>query len=496
MTRKTDLNVSSTLLLFCLLASVPATRAQKVSGAQAQKDAITARAVKPKQPAAKVCAPCIRAHMEFLASDALRGRGSATPDELVAATYIGSELQAYGIEPAGDGGGYIEQFTIVRSQLTAPPRISFTSSSAGIPARETTWTHGKEILALELAQAEFSGPLQKVDLDRQPVKVQPGSVIFVTAADKDKLQGKIGAIAQGTAGVLVPTSGKPSENWEELSKKLPPLPVQAQGQPTGLGEPFNLVMLGEEAEAALNQLPDGTIVHFEGTVDEEKSTSWNAVGILRGRDAGQRKKTILLSAHLDHLGIGAPVNGDNIYNGADDDASGTTAVLELARALGAGPKPRRTVIFALFGSEEIGGLGSLYFREHPPLPLKDMVADLEFEMLGRPDPKLAEDTLWLSGWKRSNLGPELAAHGAKLVGDPHPEQNFFRRSDNYVLAKKGVVAQTVSSFGLHKDYHQPSDDLAHIDFQHMDRAIGSLIEPVEWLLNSDFIPKWNEGGQP
>jgi Zn-dependent M28 family amino/carboxypeptidase len=217
---------------------------------------------------------------------------------------------------------------------------------------------------------------------------------------------------------------------------------------------------------------------------------------LRGRDAGQRKKTILLSAHLDHLGIGAPVNGDNIYNGADDDASGTTAVLELARALGAGPKPRRTVIFALFGSEEIGGLGSLYFREHPPLPLKDMVADLEFEMLGRPDPKLAKDTLWLSGWKRSNLGPELAAHGAKLVGDPHPEQNFFRRSDNYVLAKKGVVAQTVSSFGLHKDYHQPSDDLAHIDFQHMDRAIGSLIEPVEWLLNSDFIPKWNEGGQP
>ena len=104
--------------------------------------------------------------------------------------------------------------------------------------------------------------------------------------------------------------------------------------------------------------------------------------------------------------------------------------------------------------------------------------------------------MWLTGWERSNLGPVLAARGAKLIGDPHPEQNFFARSDNYVLAKKGVVAQTVSSYGLHSDYHQPSDDLAHIDFQHMDAAIGSLLRPVRWLVNSSFTPRWNEGGKP
>ena len=190
------------------------------------------------------------------------------------------------------------------------------------------------------------------------------------------------------------------------------------------------------------------------------------------------------------------MNGDDIYNGADDDASGTTAVLELARVLGGGPKPKRTVIFALFGSEEIGGLGSMYFREHPPLPLKDLAADLEFEMIGRADSAIPEEDLWLTGWERTNLGPALAAHGAKLVGDPHPEQNFFARSDNFVLAKKGIVAQTVSSYGLHSDYHQPSDDLAHIDFRHMDTAIGSLLAPVEWLVNSDFKPQWNPGGKP
>jgi Zn-dependent M28 family amino/carboxypeptidase len=154
------------------------------------------------------------------------------------------------------------------------------------------------------------------------------------------------------------------------------------------------------------------------------------------------------------------------------------------------------VVFALFGSEETGGQGSTYFLQHPPVPLKQIAANIEFEMLGRADPLVKSDVVWLSGWERSNLGPRLAVRGARLVGDPHPEQNFFERSDNFVLAKKGVVAQTVSSYGLHKDYHQPSDDVAHIDFKHMNAAIGSLLGPINWLVNSSFAPQWNEGGKP
>ena len=102
----------------------------------------------------------------------------------------------------------------------------------------------------------------------------------------------------------------------------------------------------------------------------------------------------------------------------------------------AGPKPRRTVIFALFGSEETGGQGSTYFLQHPPVPLKQIAVNLEFEMLGRADPAVSADTVWLTGWERSNLGPMLAARGAKLIGDPHPAQNFFARSDNYVPGEK------------------------------------------------------------
>jgi Zn-dependent M28 family amino/carboxypeptidase len=222
--------------------------------------------------------------------------------------------------------------------------------------------------------------------------------------------------------------------------------------------------------------------------------TWNAVAILHGTE--RPNEAILLTAHLDHLGIGPSVNGDTIYNGADDDASGTTAVLALAHSLATGPRPKRTIIFALFGSEEIGGFGNRAFLKHPPLPLESIVANLEFEMIGRADPAVPANSLWLTGFDRSNLGPELAKHGAHLVQDPHPKEQFFQRSDNYALARQGVIAHTVSSFNLHKDYHQPSDEIRTIDFDHMTNSIASMIDPIRWLADTTWKPTWNPGGRP
>ena len=242
-------------------------------------------------------------------------------------------------------------------------------------------------------------------------------------------------------------------------------------------------------------LPDRIQQRLSRFENTPRAETWNAVAILRGTDLGGQ--VVLLSAHLDHLGIGPPnATGDTIYNGADDDASGTTAVLALADALAHGPRSRRTVVFALFGSEELGGLGNAGFLAHPPVPLSSIVANLEFEMIGRPDPAIPSDALWLTGWDRSDLGPELAKHGARLLPDPHPAQNFFRRSDNYALARQGIVAQTVSSYGLHKDYHQPSDELATIDFDHLTSAIASMELPIRWLANTDWRPQWNPSGKP
>ena len=245
-----------------------------------------------------------------------------------------------------------------------------------------------------------------------------------------------------------------------------------------------------------NPLPDAILRRLQGFQATERTETWNVVGILRGSDTVLSKDALLLTAHIDHLGIGPAKKGDAIYNGADDDASGTAAVIELARAMAQGTRPKRTILFVLFDAEEIGGFGNQYFLAHPPVPLKQIVANLEFEMIGRADPAVPRDDLWLTGFERSDLGPELVKHGAHLVADPHPKERFFQRSDNYNLARRGIVAQTVSSFGLHADYHQPSDEIDRIDFQHLNSAIASMVQPLDWLANTSWKPHWRPGGKP
>ncbi len=432
--------------------------------------------------------------MEFLASDALRGRGSGTSDELIAATYVAAQFRAYGIAPAGENGTYIQRVALQQPKLTAPPQLSFTKP--GADREQVTWTHGREFVAVQLSQTHFSGPLRVVNVDEDDPQVA-GSIVLVLGSDRPKFRAKASLLAAaGAVAAMQAVSSEAAAQFQPGTAQLPSLPAKVEGEkPAGLEGNFNMLEVSPDAVKILETLKN-TALSLDSFSTSEKKYTWNAVGILHGSDPNLQHTAVLLSAHLDHLGIGQQVNGDDIYNGADDDASGTTAVLELARVLGTGIRPHRTVIFALFGSEEVGGLGAIHFSQHPPLPLRQIAADLEFEMIGRPDPAVSGNDLWLTGWQRSNLGPALAAHGAHLVADPHPEQNFFARSDNFVLAKKGVAAQTVASYGLYPNYHQPSDDLAHINFKHLNAAIGSLIGPIEWLVNSAFAPKWNEGGRP
>lgn len=240
----------------------------------------------------------------------------------------------------------------------------------------------------------------------------------------------------------------------------------------------------------------GNKTFVQRATDSDANATWNAIGVLPGSDPRAAAEVILLSAHLDHLGVNEALTDDKIFNGADDDASGCVAVLELARVLASGKRPKRTIYFVCFGSEERGGRGSRFFIANPPVPLEKIIAGLTFEMLGRPDAKVAAGTLWLTGFERSTLGPELAKQGAALVADPHPEQNFFRRSDNYPLAVRGVVAHTISSFGLHADYHRPSDELSKVDFPFLTRSLNSLVKPITWLANSNFRPAWLPGQAP
>ncbi|MGH9602482.1 MAG: M20/M25/M40 family metallo-hydrolase [Terriglobales bacterium] len=435
----------------------------------------------------------VRAHLEFLASDALRGRGSGSHDELVAATYIAAQLRKYGIQPLGDQGGYVQTVGLSRRVLAAPPELSFNSPDA----KETRWKHGNEFVVMNLARERISGPLQKIDgTAASPDPIQAGAMVLLKPREGASIFGQaIALVRAGAAAVLVAETPRIRSNWDAFAAHPPELPGQLKGSKPAMS--WTGVALTSAAAAIVEALPPGTEIRLEAPLKpEEPAYTWNVVGSIPGRDPVLKQQAILLSAHLDHVGVGKAVTNDSIYNGADDDASGVAAVLELARALSSGVRPRRTVVFAFFGSEENGGFGSKYFREHPPVPLVRIVANLQFEMIGRPDPKVAPRTLWLTGYERSDLGPQLAAHGARLVADPHPDQEFFQRSDNYVLAKDGVVAHTVSSYGLHKQYHQPDDEIRLIDFGHMVDAITSMIGPVRWLANSPFVPQWKPGKKP
>ena len=222
----------------------------------------------------------------------------------------------------------------------------------------------------------------------------------------------------------------------------------------------------------------------------------NVLGVIEGSDPVLKDEVVLIDAHYDHIGIGRAINGDSIYNGADDDASGTTAVLEIARQLMSGPKPKRTVIFAATTGEEVGLVGTRYFIDHPPVPLAQFVANLEIEMIGRPDALAGgPGKAWLTGFERSNMGEQLMAGGIAIVADKRPDQHFFERSDNIAFARRGIVAHTLSSFNLHTDYHQPSDDVKGVDLEHMAAVINSAAKAAR-LLADGPKPEWKAGGMP
>ncbi len=228
----------------------------------------------------------------------------------------------------------------------------------------------------------------------------------------------------------------------------------------------------------------------------DRRIGYNVIGVMPGSDPVLRDEVVIVDAHYDHLGIGAPVNGDSIYNGADDDASGTVAVLEIARALAAGPPPKRTVVFSAMTGEEVGLLGTRWYIEHPPFPLEKTVANLEIEMIGRPD-SLAGGAgkAWLTGYERSTMGDQLKTQGVPIVPDPRPDQRFFERSDNIAFARRGIPAHTLSTFNLHDDYHTPFDDVDKIDFVHMTSVIQAAVRATR-ILTDGPKPEWHEGMKP
>jgi len=425
----------------------------------------------------KVCALCVKANMDVLTGDALRGRACGTQDENAAARFVADRLKAYGVKGAAPGGELLQRVDFRVPSYAARPTLA---------AGQASFVQGDGIVILTPAP-QASGEVTVLGVTADPA-LAAGKVVVLDAAYDPRITGPM--FRAGAVAVVAPAPGGIAAAWGELASRPPP-GVEIVGAQAETSSLRTVVFARPEAYAAIRAAAGQVATISAPRGEAVTKTTYNILGVIRGTAPDADRHAILLSAHYDHVGV----RDGKIYRGANDDASGTAAVLELARVLARGKAPKRSALFALFGCEEAGGHGATYFLAHPSLPLGDIAANLEFEMIGLPDPQRPK-TLMLTGWERSNLGPTLKAQGADIGPDLYPEQNFFQRSDNYQLALKGVVAQTVSAWPTPPTYHDATDDLAHIDLPFMTGVIQSMVKPVQWLLNSDFRPEWNAGMKP
>lgn len=467
----------------------------------------------PQSPAAAgdpaILAGELSAHVRALAADELEGRATGTPGAALAARHLADALAAAGVEPAGDAGadgtrGYLQDVALVRRAWKATPRLAFVARDG---ARvDAAWGSDYEL------------------------------------DDARSFHGRVELVVGSAAGAtLAPDAPQRGEIWEGGTRSKRDAWLSEQGRSEGRGLDALVLIGGKTRGTARDELPAPRLVRaaegvaapiavrlrgplaaraaagefaaleLELALDEERTGSANVVGRLPARGARRLPGALVLSAHYDHLGRRAPRASstapaaesapssapDTTYNGADDDASGCAAVLELAAALAREPERAREIVVLLATGEEIGLLGTEYYLKHPVVPLEATICNVNFEMIGRPD-ALAGGVggLWLTGFERSNLGAAWQSAGLPIVRDPRPDQSFFQRSDNYAFARRGIVAQTLSSYDLHSDYHQPSDEWQTLDYAHMERAVRAAFDALRPIVDGTLQPAWLPGGNP
>ena len=246
---------------------------------------------------------------------------------------------------------------------------------------------------------------------------------------------------------------------------------------------------GASAVVVLSDLPVKASFTVEANTSVEEIKLSNVAGVLPGKS--KANEYVLFSSHYDHLGVSSKDQEDKIYNGADDDASGTTAVINLAQYFAAKADNERTLIFVAFTAEEIGGFGSQYFSEN--IKHENIAAMINIEMIGKTS-KFGEGKFWMTGFDRSDLGDilnkNLKSSGAQVFPDPYPKQNLFYRSDNATLARLGVAAHSFSSSQIDKDqhYHQTSDEVATLDLKSMHKVIEGLATAVGSIVSGEDTP--------
>jgi hypothetical protein len=414
----------------------------------------------------------VLAEETLLAGPGLRGRGSATPDEAIAAGYVASLFRDFGLQRAPGMDSYLQPAALVRRSVAGEAVLQVAGKK--ISGVTLLMTGGGTISGKAVIVADPNGEIPAAD-----VVVYTGPADALTTVSR-KLRSK-------GVKLVIAADSDVSRKFLNMIGGKPALPTTVEGMPSRRPAMTLATISGD----LLTGIAAGSDVSIDVPVATSKAVTTNAIGYLPGTDP--KAGVILLSAHLDHLGVRPD---GTVMPGANDDASGTVAVIELARAFAAMGRQKRGILFVAYGSEEIGGLGSTWFGEHPPIPLSDLVANIEFEMIGAQDPKLPKGALMMTGSERSNLFDMMKSQGALIASDPYPDQHFFERSDNYSLALKGIVAHTFSGWAVVPTYHQPTDTIENLDIGYMANAIRSLVAPIRLLASGGFKPEWKAEGRP
>jgi hypothetical protein len=481
----------------------------------------------------------LRSHMSFLASDELEGRETTFRGQKVAARYITSVFQKLGLKPAGMNNSYLQQFEldVVRPGTASSLQVSSASGS-------TAYTFGKDFFTVATKDTAFSAPAVFAGFSDTPFTPEQESVLtdrvvvvfagrrsdVLTASSAGRRRGGFQSFRNAAAVVVITNEEvqgsieeqvKASANtFEKGSMSLKGSPGRSRGPViltvssalgatllTEFGIPLPELRLTAAKDSTSGPKPlSKTTVTIDINPVHEVKTSENVAGILEGSDPVLKNEYVILTAHYDHVGVNA-ASGE-IYNGADDDGSGTSMILELAEAFVMNPaRTKRSLIFMTVAGEEKGLLGSSYYVQNPLVPLDRTTANLNIDMIGRIDKKheSTENIPYVYAIGSDKISTELDSvlqaankQTARLsldyeYNDDNDPNQFYRRSDHYNFARNGIPIVFFFT-GVHDDYHRPTDDVEKFEFDRMVR-IGQLIYATAWKAGN-FKRPFTKNGKP
>jgi len=494
--------------------------------AQAPRAAPATVPAAARRAAESITASTYRERAAVIAHDSMRGRDNPSPGLDATAEWVAAEFRRIGLRPGGDAGTYLQRYRLRRSRLDSSTTVAGTAG--GVTAswrlgRELAWLGGSApAAALSLPVVILSGFPAAGAPPFGDVDVRGAAILHVVTLEQLASPGLNQLIAQGigagvgawivVADVPAPRwagwlrRGLLAEQWEMVGERgalhdgTPPVLALRDSAAAGLLSAAGADLAAIRADAGrVRALPIGRFeIQAQRRVIDEPTLP-NVVGILEGSDRRLRTEAVVFVAHTDHVGVTADgrcaaMGADSVCNGANDNASGTVGVIELAEAYASlRPRPARTLVFAAVSGEERGLFGSSYYASHPAIPLPQTVAVVALDEIARNTP----DTMIAVGKGFSSLGQVLdgvvGAHpelGLLALDDLWPEQNYFRRSDHYPFAQRGVPALALYG-GNSAEVHRPNDVVETADWEKASRIVQAAFYLGLDVANATGRPVWD-----